>query len=95
MASVVGALGALGGYDARPWLPRLRMPAAVVVTARDKLVRPSQQLMLASALPDADVLVVDGGHACCVLGASRFVPVLAAAVDSVLRRGADRGRQLG
>jgi 3-oxoadipate enol-lactonase len=40
----------LGRFDARPWLPELRMPAAVVVTAQDAAVPPRLQRDLARRL---------------------------------------------
>jgi 3-oxoadipate enol-lactonase len=40
----------LGRFDSRPWLKRLDVPAAVVLTSRDDLVPPRKQRELAEAL---------------------------------------------
>jgi pimeloyl-ACP methyl ester carboxylesterase len=40
----------LGRFDSRPWLKRLEVPAAVVLTSRDDLVPPKKQRELAQAL---------------------------------------------
>jgi pimeloyl-ACP methyl ester carboxylesterase len=40
----------LGRFDSRPWLKRLDVPAAVVLTSRDDLVPPRKQRELAQAL---------------------------------------------
>lgn len=44
----------LGRFDSRPWLKRLEVPSAVVLTSRDDLVPPRKQRELAQAL-EADV----------------------------------------
>jgi pimeloyl-ACP methyl ester carboxylesterase len=44
----------LGRFDSRPWLKRLEVPSAVVLTSRDDLVPPSKQHELAQAL-QADI----------------------------------------
>ncbi|HWF53150.1 MAG TPA: alpha/beta fold hydrolase [Solirubrobacteraceae bacterium] len=40
----------LGRFDSRPWLGRVKLPAAVVVTTRDEAVPPRKQRELAQAL---------------------------------------------
>lgn len=40
----------LGRFDSRPWLHKLEVPAAVVLTSRDDLVPPKKQRELAGAL---------------------------------------------
>jgi 3-oxoadipate enol-lactonase len=40
----------LGRFDSRPWLRRLPIPTAVVLTTRDELVAPRKQRQLADAL---------------------------------------------
>lgn len=53
---------ALGEYDARPFAGRVDVPTAVVVTTRDRLVRPRKQRALAAAIPGASVIAVDADH---------------------------------
>jgi 3-oxoadipate enol-lactonase len=58
---LVAAGRALSRYDARPWAGRLDVPAAVLVTTRDHLVRPAKQRELAKALR-AGVTEIDADH---------------------------------
>ena len=58
---LVAAGRALSRYDARPWAGQLGIPAATLVTTRDRLVRPSKQRELAKALR-ADVIEIDADH---------------------------------
>jgi 3-oxoadipate enol-lactonase len=66
---LVAAGRALSRYDARPWAGQLDIPAAVLVTTRDRLVRPAKQRELAEALrapvfeiaADHDLPLVKGG----------------------------------
>ena len=59
--SIVQAGQALSRYDARPWVSELHVPAASLITTRDRLVRPRKQRALAEAL-GADVRELDGDH---------------------------------
>jgi 3-oxoadipate enol-lactonase len=58
---VVHAGQALSRYDARPWVGELHMPAASLITTRDRLVKPRKQRALAEAL-GADVRELIGDH---------------------------------
>ena len=67
---LVAAGRALSHYDARPWAGQLGIPATVLVTARDRLVRPAKQHELAKALrarvfeigADHDLPLANGGE---------------------------------
>jgi 3-oxoadipate enol-lactonase len=59
--SIVQAGQALSRYDARPWVGELRLPAASLITTRDRLVKPRKQRALAEAL-GAEVREVEGDH---------------------------------
>jgi pimeloyl-ACP methyl ester carboxylesterase len=76
----------LAQFDSRPWIDRVDVPTAVVVTAKDRLVPPARQRELARAIPAATVYEVEAGHAACVLNAERFRPALLAAAASVTGR---------
>jgi pimeloyl-ACP methyl ester carboxylesterase len=52
---------ALSLYDAQPWAGRLGLPAAMLITTRDRLVRPSKQRELAEVL-HAHVIEIDADH---------------------------------
>ncbi|HZP28576.1 MAG TPA: alpha/beta fold hydrolase [Acidimicrobiia bacterium] len=81
---VVEAARASGRFDARPWLPRLELPSAVVVTARDRVVPPHRQRALAATMSAATVHEVAGGHAACA--STGFVEPLADACRDVAER---------
>lgn len=59
------AARAASTFDSRSWLREVDTPAAVVVTTRDRLVPPGQQLESAALIERASVYEVDGGHAAC------------------------------
>ena len=80
------AVAALGRHHSRPWLSRIDVPTAVVVTDRDKVIPPSRQLALARQIPGATIHDIDAGHACCVLEAEVFVPAMVEATATVQAR---------
>ncbi|MEI5674028.1 MULTISPECIES: alpha/beta fold hydrolase [unclassified Nocardioides] len=86
------ALAALGRHHSRPWLGRIDVPTAVVVTGRDHIIPPARQVALARAIPGATVPDLEGGHAACVLEAERFVPVVVEAAITVWARRRDFAR---
>ncbi|MDY6808253.1 MAG: alpha/beta fold hydrolase [Actinomycetota bacterium] len=73
----------LGGFDSRDWLADIDVPTSVVVSVRDRVVEPARQQLLVDGIPTARRFEVDGGHACCVLGAQFFIPPFVEAVDAV------------
>jgi pimeloyl-ACP methyl ester carboxylesterase len=56
---------AIGQYNARPWIGDVDVPTAVMVTARDRALLPSQQAKLAVSIPNAVVHRIDDGHVAC------------------------------
>lgn len=87
------AVAALGRHHSRPWLDRIDVPTAVVVTLRDKVLAPDNQLALARRIPGATVHDIDAGHASCVLEAETFVPALLEAATTVNARRRDLARR--
>lgn len=83
------ALAALGRHHSRPWLGRIDVPTAVVVTTRDRVIPASRQFALARAIAGATVHEVDSGHAACVMESEKFVPALLEAVATVNARRRD------
>ncbi|MGV9712495.1 alpha/beta fold hydrolase [Gordonia sp. NPDC003424] len=73
----------LGEFDSRPWLAEIDVPTSVVVSTHDKVVEPARQQLLVDGIRGARRFEVDGGHACCVLGAQWFIPPFIEAVDAV------------
>jgi 3-oxoadipate enol-lactonase len=75
----------LGRFDSSGWVGDLPQPAAVVLTARDRLVPPRKQRALAAAL-GVEPHVVDADHEACARDAGLFNPVLLAALAAVRRK---------
>jgi 3-oxoadipate enol-lactonase len=93
-ADIVGAGQAIAGFDARPWLGELGVPAASVVTCGDRAVGPDKQRATAAALGGA-VVEVEGGHAMCATDPEVLGAAVGRAVDLVVAaRGARRERWL-
>ncbi len=83
------AVAALGRHHSRPWLSTIDVPTAVVVTMRDKVLDPANQVAIARRIPGATIHEVDAGHAACVLQSERFVPALFEAAVTVNARARD------
>ncbi|MEA3077401.1 MAG: hypothetical protein QOF60_2309 [Actinomycetota bacterium] len=77
---------ALGLYDARPFAGSVDVPTAVVVTTKDRLVRPKKQRELAAAIPGATAFAIAADHDACLVRAEEFCRVTAAALEDVLAR---------
>lgn len=77
---------ALGNHDARPWAGQLLVPSAVVITARDRLVKPRKQRHLAKALDGASTFEIAGDHDSCLVLPGPFVRMTVAAVEDVVQR---------
>lgn len=83
-ADLAGAGRALGLYDARPFAGLVDVPTAVVVTTRDRLVRPRKQRALAAAVPRAHVLELRADHDAPLMNREEFRRVTEQAVHAVL-----------
>ena len=85
----------LGSYDARPFAGEVDVPAVVVITTRDRLVRPRKQRALAAAT-HAKTIELVGDHDAPFIKGDEFAAVTRDAVRSALeqigpvRRLADR-----
>jgi 3-oxoadipate enol-lactonase len=93
LASAVSAIQAVCGYTAMSWLSQVNVPAAVVVTTRDRTVPASRQLELARAIPRSSVYQVDAGHGVSLTAPRAYAPALVSACWSVQPgRGRDNRR---
>ncbi len=79
---LVAAGHALSRYDARPWVGQLDIPAAVLVTNRDRLVHPAKQRELAEAL-HACVFEIDANHDLPLVKGGEYARLTGLAVDKV------------
>lgn len=75
----------LGRFDSSGWVGDLPQPAAVVLTARDRLVPPRKQHDLARALGVAPH-VIDADHDACAVKAPEFTAALLDALGGVRAR---------
>ncbi len=78
----LGAGRALSRFDARPFAEELDVPTAVVITTRDRLVRPTKQRALARALT-AQVFEFEADHDVFLRRAAAYGTALTAAVDAI------------
>jgi pimeloyl-ACP methyl ester carboxylesterase len=83
LAAELAAAGrVLSRYDARPWAADLGLPAAVLITTRDRLVRPAKQRELARAL-SADVIEIEADHDLPLANGAEYARLTGLAVDTV------------
>lgn len=83
---VMEAGASLGRFDSSPWIGRIEVPTAVVLTERDTAVPPRRQRALADSIPTARVFSVKGDHAVCMTDPKAFVPPLVEACLDVTSR---------
>lgn len=76
----------LFNFDSRPWLPRIGVPTAVVVTEHDRKVPPKAQRKFADYITGTTLHPVDAGHDASVADAEVFNPCLVEALTSVHAR---------
>jgi pimeloyl-ACP methyl ester carboxylesterase len=87
--AMVDAGRALADYDARLWAAALGVPAASLITTRDRLVSPAKQRALAAALR-ATVRELPADHFGPLAEPARFGALTVELVDEVLRSGQPR-----
>lgn len=85
-SAIADAGRALGLFDARPFAPSFSVPTAVVVTTKDRLVRPRKQRQLARAIPGASTFEIEGDHDCPLVLPGPFARQTVAAVRDVAQR---------
>jgi len=61
-ASIAAASRSLTAFDARPWAGSVDVPTVVVISRRDRLIRPRRQRDLAAAIPGAASMELDAAH---------------------------------
>jgi pimeloyl-ACP methyl ester carboxylesterase len=76
---------ALSRYDARAFAAGVDVPAGVLLTTEDQLVRPAKQRQLAAAVR-ADVVELAGDHFCYMARAEGFAEGTRRLVDGVVAR---------
>ncbi|WP_235736057.1 alpha/beta fold hydrolase [Nocardioides alcanivorans] len=84
--AVAQAVAILGRHHSRPWLGRIDVPTAVLVTLEDRVFPAERQIAMARRIPGATTHEIRAGHACVVRQADRFVPAFAQALHTVHAR---------
>lgn len=84
--AMAAATAAIGKFDSSAWIGDIDVPTSVVVTARDRAIKPERQRWLARQIAGASSYEVDCGHASCVMEAEVFSSGLMPACASVLSR---------
>ena len=77
---LAGAGRALSHYDAGPWAAELGLPAVMLITVRDRLVRPAKQRALAGALR-AQVIEIAADHDLPLVNGAEYAQLTRIAVD--------------
>ncbi|MFN2464176.1 MAG: alpha/beta fold hydrolase [Candidatus Dormibacteria bacterium] len=80
-------------FDSRPWLKKVRIPAAVICPLRDELVPPRFQRRLAADLFDGRLYELEGTHLVLARDPQRYLRVLLLALDDLQERVARRSRK--
>lgn len=83
--AIVQAGKAIRHHDARSWAGELAVPAASLITTRDRLVRPRKQRQLARAL-GATVHEFDADHLCTMAQPREFADTMMAQLDDLVSR---------
>src|SRR5207237_9692464 len=81
-SAIAPAGRSLSLFDARPFAQLIEVPTAVVLTTRDRLVRPRKQRRLADATR-ARVFELDGDHDVPLMKPKEFASVMHDAVEWV------------
>jgi len=80
--TIVEAGRALSQYDARSWVSQLDKPAAVLITTKDRLVKPRKQRALATAL-NAEIRELPADHWCTWAEPDQFASLTVELVEAV------------
>jgi pimeloyl-ACP methyl ester carboxylesterase len=80
---------ALSRYDASPWAAQLGLPTVMLVTTRDRLVRPAKQRRLAEALR-AEVIEIAADHDLPLINGADYARLTRLAVDKAAAAAAAR-----
>lgn len=82
-ASLLRIGAALGRFRSNRWIGEVDVPAAAVVTTRDRTVPTRRQRGLAAAIPGCTVHEVAGPHNSAVTKVDEWVPALRSALDGL------------
>jgi 3-oxoadipate enol-lactonase len=83
LGTALSAVQAVCEFTSHSWISQVDVPAAVVVTTRDRVVPVGRQRKLAAAIPGASVHEIPADHAVCITAPQVFAQVLLQACWSV------------
>jgi 3-oxoadipate enol-lactonase len=76
LTTAICAMQAVCEFTSNPWIGDVRVPTAVLVTTRDRIVPARDQRQLAGAIPGAVAFEVPADHGVCVTAPELFATVL-------------------
>lgn len=82
-ASLLRVGAALGRFRSNRWIGEVDVPAAAVITTKDRTVPTRRQRGLAAAIPGCTVHEVAGPHNSAVTKVDEWVPALRSAIDDL------------
>ena len=77
---------AIRQFRSTGWIGEIDVPVVVVVTGRDRLVRPARQRKLARAIPGAHTITVDAGHLAAFTSPDLIADAVATGCDQIAAR---------
>lgn len=80
------AVSAISRFDSTEWIGEVDVPTSVVITGRDRVIRPGRQRWIARQIYGSTSYEISAGHSSCVMDAEKFRPALLAACASVAGR---------
>jgi 3-oxoadipate enol-lactonase len=83
LGTALSAVQAVSEFTSHGWIGQVDVPAAVVITTRDRIVPAGRQRKLAAAIPGASSHEVHADHAVCITAPQVFAQVLLRACWSV------------
>jgi 3-oxoadipate enol-lactonase len=83
LGTALSAVQAVCEFTSHSWISQVDVPAAVVVTTRDRIVPARRQRKLAAAIPRASIHEIDADHAVCITAPQLFARALLQACWSV------------
>jgi pimeloyl-ACP methyl ester carboxylesterase len=83
--AIHGAGLAIARFCSTAWISAVDVPVVVIVTLRDRLVRPAQQWQLAELIPRARTIALDAGHLAPFRQPELIATAVAAGCDSIAR----------
>jgi pimeloyl-ACP methyl ester carboxylesterase len=89
LGSALAAVSAVYGFSSADWIGDVTVPTAVIITRRDRVVSPTRQEQLATALPSALTYELDGDHGVFLSAPERLAAMLHVACQAACAKDVD------